>query len=488
MGIVLNQSIRNLIVTCIGFGIGAVNTLFLFTNFLDKEYYGLVSYLLSASNLIWPLMAFGVHNTVVKFYSSYTNSQEQNRFLTMMLVIPFCIALIVGTIGWVSYGYILDFFGKENEIIQSYAWTIFVLAITLSYFEIFFAWAKVKLKSVFGNIMKELFLRICTMILLCGVYLEILTVSQFVYAIVGVYCIRLFIMIVYALRLHEFVLSITLPTNYISILKYSSLIVIAGSVASLLIDMDKTMIERFLPIENVAKYGICAYIASVIIIPSRAMHQITYPLTAKLINEKKINELSILYKKSSLTLFTVSGLLFVLIICNVQELFMLIPDTYELFIWVVILIGCAKLFDNLLGTNNAILYSSDYYRIVLVIGMAMAFIAFVLNWICIPYFGVMGAAIATFVAVCCYNLSKLSIVQRKFGMHPFSKGTLLIFLLIVCFVMGFYFWDFSFHPLLNISIKSICISGGYLGLIIWFNVSPDITNIVTSLFKKSEIG
>lgn len=487
MGIVLNQSIKNVIVTCLGFGIGAINTLFLFTNFLEKEYYGLVSYLLSASNLIWPLMAFGVHNTVVKFYSSYTDQKQQNRFLSMMLLLPMCIALIVGTVGAIMYTYILEFFSKENVIIQPYIWTIFVLAITLSYFEIFFAWAKVKLKSVFGNIMKELFLRICTMILLFLVYFKILTVHQFVYAIVCVYCIRLLIMMGYAWRLHDFKFNIKVPDNYISILKYSSLILVAGSVATLLIDLDKTMIERFLPIENVAKYGICAYIASVIIIPSRAMHQITYPLTAKLINAKEFHELRILYKKSSLTLFAMSGLLFVLILCNVQELFELIPDTYELFIWVIILIGSAKLFDNLMGTNNAILYSSDYYRIVLLIGVGMAIIAFVFNWICIPIFGITGAAIATFIAVFCYNLSKLWIVKIKFKIHPFSKGTLLIFLLIIFFSVGFYFWNFGFHPFLNIIFKSILIGIGYLGLLLSLKISPDFTNLFARLRGKSEI-
>ena len=61
MGIVINQSFKNMVTTYLGFGIGAINTLFLFTYFLDREHYGLVSYLLSASNLIWPFMVFGVH-------------------------------------------------------------------------------------------------------------------------------------------------------------------------------------------------------------------------------------------------------------------------------------------------------------------------------------------------------------------------------------------------------------------------------------------
>ena len=67
MGIVLKQSFQNTIVTYIGFAIGAINTLFLYTNILEPEYYGLVTFILATAALLMPLMAFGVHNTMVKF-------------------------------------------------------------------------------------------------------------------------------------------------------------------------------------------------------------------------------------------------------------------------------------------------------------------------------------------------------------------------------------------------------------------------------------
>ncbi|MGY3794543.1 oligosaccharide flippase family protein [Aquimarina sp. 433] len=481
MGIVANQSIKNVIITCLGFGIGAINTLFLFTKFLEEEYYGLVSYLFSASNIMWPLMAFGVHNTVVKFYSSYSDKKEQNKFMTIMLILPMCVAIIIGAVGTVFYENVLSYFKEDNTIVQPYVWTIYVLAIALSYFEIFFAWAKVKLKSVFGNILKELFVRTCLMVLLFLVYLEVITVVQFIYAIVFVYIARLCIMAIYVYRLLNFSFSFSLPSNFINVFKYSLLILLAGSVATLLIDLDKTMIERYLPIEYVAKYGICAYIASVIIIPSRAMHQITYPLTAKLINEKNFEQLRILYKKSSLNLFAISGLLFVLIICNVNQLFELIPDEYELFIWVVILIGIAKLFDNVLGNNNSIIFNSDYYRLILYIGIAMAVIAFVLNWLLIPVYGVVGAAIATSMAVFCYNTAKVFLVNIKFKMQPFSKKTFLIVIMILAFVYGFYFWDFTFHPVVNIGLKSTLIGGVYVGVLYFLRVSDDINDIIKKI-------
>ncbi|RZJ28328.1 MAG: lipopolysaccharide biosynthesis protein, partial [Flavobacterium sp.] len=63
MGIVVRQSIRNTVITYVGFVIGAANALFMYTNFLGKTYYGLTAFLLSSANIIMPLMAFGVHNT-----------------------------------------------------------------------------------------------------------------------------------------------------------------------------------------------------------------------------------------------------------------------------------------------------------------------------------------------------------------------------------------------------------------------------------------
>lgn len=484
MGLVVKQSIKNVIITCLGFGLGAVNTLFLFTNFMEEEYYGLVSYLMSTSNLIWPLLAFGCQNTLIKFFSSYHDKNQQDKFLNMMLFLPLIVSLVIGAVGVLLYKTLLDYFEGGNEIVQPYVWTIFILAFSIAYFELFFAWSKVQLKSVFGNVMKEVFLRLCIFVLLFLVYFEIITIKQFVYGLLLAYLFRVLLMAVYAFKLHSISFRVSLPDNYKSVIKYSMLILIAASVATLLIDLDKTMIEQYLPIENVAKYGICAYIASVIIIPSRAMHQITYPLTAKLINDKAFISLKMLYHKSSLNLFISSGLLFVLIICNVHQLFRLIPEEYELFIWVVVLIGGVKLFDNLLGNNNSIIYSSDYYRLVLYIGVGMTILSFVLNIVCIPYYGVTGAAIATFTSVCVYNLLKLWIVNAKFKMHPFSKNTSFVALIIVVFTGSFYFWELPFYPVVSIFLKSLCISLGYGSLIYLFKISPDINLLINKYLKK----
>ena len=159
------------------------------------------------------------------------------------------------------------------------------------------------------------------------------------------------------------------------------------------------MIGKYKLVENIAYYNVAIYIATVIAIPVRAMHQITYPVVARLLNEKQYAEIALLYKKSSITLFVVSSFLFLLIVTNIKSLYELIDPNYASGIYVVIMIGFARVLDNILGINNAILYNSDYYRLVLVLGVFLVLIAIGLNMYFIPLFGIKGAAIATFTEI-----------------------------------------------------------------------------------------
>ncbi|MEJ2113381.1 MAG: lipopolysaccharide biosynthesis protein, partial [Flavobacteriaceae bacterium] len=234
MGIVITQSIKNTVITYLGFGIGAINVLFLFTNFLSDYYFGLITFILSTANIMMPIMTFGVHNTIIKFYSSFKTRQSQNSFLTLMLFLPILIIIPVGLIGYFSFDIISHWLAKENDIIGDYVYLIFITSIAFAYFEVFYSWSKVQMKSVFGNFMKEVFHRICITILLFALYLNLLTVNQLILSIVGVYILRMLIMKVYAFSLRFPVIKFSKINGISSILKYTSLIIIAGSVANVI--------------------------------------------------------------------------------------------------------------------------------------------------------------------------------------------------------------------------------------------------------------
>lgn len=484
MGIIINQSLKNMLTTYVGFGIGAINTLFLFTYFLSKEYYGLVSFLLSASNLIWPFLVFGVHSTLIKFFTSYKTRGDQDRLLNYVLITPAIVGAVMGFCGLIFYEYLLKYFEGENDLVQPYIWLIFVIAIATAYFEVFFSWSKIYYKSSFGNLMKEVFHRIFISLLLFAVSLRWINIEIFIYSISGVFVVRTMVMAMYAFSLHRPKFSLKFPKNIIPVLKYSSLILIAASVATVLLDLDKVMIEHYLPIENVAIYGIAIYIATVISVPQKAMHQITNPLTAEMLNKKDKIGLKDLYKKSSLNLLVVSGLIFIWIITNVEALYELIPEEYEISLLIIVMISLVKLYDNILGNNNSILFNSDYYRIVLAVGVILVLVAFGLNMLFIPEYGIEGAALASFIAFGIYNTSKIIIVLNKFNIHPFTTKSWVLLCLIAAFSLGFYYLNLPVPPIMNILIKGVISGFLYISTIYYFRFSEDINRFADSLLKK----
>jgi len=484
MGIVQSQSIKNTIITFFGFGIGAINALFLYTNFLGKMHYGIVAYVLSAANILMPLMAFGVHNTLIRFYAHCKSEKEREEFLTFMLFMPLVLILPLLALIFIFEYPISEFLAKENPAIKPFLWLIPVVGFCMGYFEIFYAWVKVHMQSVFGNFISEVVVRVTIMMLLFAVYFGWISKTNFVYAVAVAYLFQLVAMKIYAFYVKMPIFRFVLPHNVKSIFGYSAFIILSGSVAVMLLDFDKVMIPAYRNISDNALYSVAIFIATVIAVPSRAMTQIIYPITARLMADNKHDELDDLYKKSAINLQVIGGLVMLYIFLNIKEMYLLIPKDYSGGILVVFMIGLSKFYDVILGNNNAIIFNSKYYRSVLLFGLLLVFLMVVLNMIFIPLYGIEGAALATLLSVAVYNTIKLLFVVKNMDLYPFTNKTLQSFGIIAACFLLFYFWDFPFHPILNIALKSVLISGFYVVANYKLAISEELNGIVKSLLKR----
>jgi O-antigen/teichoic acid export membrane protein len=290
-------------------------------------------------------------------------------------------------------------------------------------------------------------------------------------------------MLFYANKVQPISFTFKIPNNAKAILVYSSFIILSGSVANMLLDIDKTMLNQYIEIEKIAYFIVAGFIATVIAVPSRAMHQITYPITAKLMIENKYDELNDLYKKSSITLQIVGGLVYVGILVNINQIYLLLPKSYSEGIFVVFIIGLSKYFDLILGNNNAIIFNSKYYRAVLFLGLLLGFFAITLNMILIPLYYIKGAAIATLISITLYSIAKLLFVVLKMKLYPFTfKNIYSLAIGLFCF-FAFYYWDFPFHPVINIVLKSMLVTLLYVFLTYKANLSEEINGVISKFLK-----
>jgi len=495
MGIVLKQSFKNTLFIYLGFVFGGINTLVLYTRFLEDEYYGLVTYLLATSNILMPLIALGIHHTIVKFFSSYFTKTDKDKFLSSVLFLPLLVAIPMGFLGNLFYEQIGNYLSEENPIIKEYTFVIYLVAFTCAYFEVFHAWAKVHFQTVFGNILKELYNRVAVMILLFAVYFEWITKAEFIYYLTGAYFIRMLLMMFYAFKLYFPKFTFSKPDNFNEVLRFSIYIILAGSAGAIILDIDKFMIPGKESLEKAAYYSVAVFIGSFIEAPSRAMLNILQPLTSKTLNEENHKEVASLYKKSSINLLLISGLFFVLINTNIHQLFNLLPAEYAGGALVVFMISLLKMYNGFLGNNGAIINNSKYYKVTLPFSLIMAFSVYFLNKLF--YYeldmGTDGLALATLIVIFCANTGKIFFVKRKFSMLPFTNKSFLMIFIITTLYLVFNFWDFPIesiylfkfpiHPIINIILKSILIIPIYIFLIIKFNISTEITNIVNRFYK-----
>ena len=485
MGIVVRQSFLNLITIGVAFLIGAINTLYLYPTFLGSKFQGLVIALLAISNLIQPFISFGTQHAVIRYYSKYTKKSDKDGLLTISVIIPFVIILLFIPVFLTYYDAIRQYLFQSDQSLSKYAYVILFIAISTSFFEVFYSWLRVKLKSVFGNFLKELYPRLLIALLLISYSIGLLSFENFILFLIFGYYLRLLIVIVYSFYVNKPKFNLNFKNDFNEIFKYCLLIFLSGAASSIILDIDKSMLSSILSVENVAYYSVAVFIAAVIEIPGRAMFQILSPVVASAINKNQMKKLEDLLKKSSTNLVLVASLFFLLINLNINDFYNLLnQDGYSVGIPIVIIVSFGKLYSMSIGCINNIISNSKYYYYTFWFSLFSSILAVVLNIYLITEFGIIGAAYATLIVLAIMNSLKIYLVKVKFNIHPYSNDTIKIIILSVLTYFIFSNLQLGFQPLINIAVKSSLVLILYTLSAYIFKLSDDV-NIFIDKFNKN---
>ena len=483
MGIIAKQSFYNSISIGLAFIIGAFNTVYLYPTHMGSSLQGLVVALLALSNLVQPFISFGVQHAVIKFYSSTKSKAEKDKLLSFSLILPLLVFTAILLTTYLFYEQITEFIASENKQIGKYAYLIIAVAFSTALFELFYNWLRIQLFSVFGNFLKEFFPRVLIFTLLLVYSSGSLDLDGFIMALIIGYYIRLLLVVVYSLVKYTPKFSFSLPLQFKSMLRYSILIFMSGTAASLILDIDKSMISNILTVENVAYYSVAVFIAAVIEFPGRAMFQIVSPLVAKAINEKDNGKLSNLLRKSSNNLLLVSGLLFLLINLNLDDFYEWINlDDYKVALEVVLIVSVGKLFTMSMGCLNNIITNSQYYYYVFWFSTLSAVLAVVLNLYLIRWYGIIGAAYATLFVIVFINLLKIILVQYRFKINPYGRETLPTISIVVLLYFLISSISIDYDPFTVMIFRSTFIGITFILLAYLLKLTDDIQQFLAKIF------
>ncbi|MDD4820388.1 MAG: oligosaccharide flippase family protein [Flavobacteriales bacterium] len=485
MGIIIRQSFWNMVATYTGFVLGAVNVLILYANFFSKENYGLVMSLVSLSAIVMPFIAIGMNNALLRFSPT---EKDKNALLSFSLFVPTVAFFVIGGILWWKNDFFVAFF-PQGEILKDFAWLGFAIAVFSAFFEVFYGYAQAHLRSIEGVVLRELFYRVATSVLLFAVFFGWIDELQFCYYLTASFAIRLLLMMMVCYRCEPFHLKWFDWKKYRHIITYGAFSSLGMAIWAALLEFDKSMLPFYESLTTEAYYTLAVFIGMTVAVPYRSLYQIANPILSKAIAENDVERQKDLAYKSSLNSLILCGLFFLLINCNINDIYSMLPKGYENGITVVLIISVAKLIDSISGLAGSHIVYSKYYRWDLVFSVCLMACIIGTNFYFIPRWGMNGASMATLISLLFINSLRVWFVWKRFGVFPFKTNSFVIMGILVVFY--FVFSSLSCEHLGNkwlsvcvILTKSIVITVA-LGYVIYrTKYSTDINQMICSVMKK----
>ncbi len=480
MGKVLKQSILTSIYSYIGVLIGFFNTLFLIPYVLQPSDLGLFRVVQDLAILLTPFAQIGLGHGMQKFFPLFSASKHhRQQLLSFMLLASLLGFLAFGLLFFLTKPLILDFFTPNAPQVTQYLNVVLVVTLLMVLNSILDAYARSLLKVAFPAFIREVLIRLFTALLVTAYFLGYLEISGLIYGFILVYASGLLIMWLYLLREKEFALTLKLDLidkKLVSQIVNYCLITLAATAGSVLVmKIDTVMVTGLMGQEATAIYTTAFFIAVVIEMPRRAVSQTILPILSKELSEQNISEVGRIYKRVATSQYLVCLLIFIGIWANIETLYTLIPksDIYVKGLWVVFIIGLAKLIDVISSVNGEIIVMSKFYRFNIIATAIMAVATIGFNYLLIPLYGLEGAALASFLAILLYNLVKFIYIKSVLKISPWDKQLLFITLLgAISYAVG-YFMPKLNNGVLDILLRSLVITLTYIGLFRWTKWSDD---------------
>ncbi len=431
MGIIKEQTIKGTIINYIGIGIGFITTAIL-TPLIESEIIGLVSVIISYSIIISNIGGLGLNGISIKLFPYFrTKDNKNNGFLFLAISISL-IGFLLSTLIIIVLKHIAYADRNNDDLFLQYYYYIIPVVFFQIFFNLFDNYYKVIFDTIKGIFLKEFVQKIGTMIAILMMASSVLSLNTFIIIyLLGFSLPGIFIIIIAILdkknHFHP-------QSNFInsslkkSIISIGSFSIISGASGIIALNIDKIMIEDMSNLSNAGIYTIAFYLGLIISIPARSLLKIASALITEAFKNKDWEEVSSIYKKSTINLFVFSSLFLIGLFINLDNISILLSNNYNSGVNIILIIGLAFLTDMLSGTASQILFVSHLYKLQTYIMIAYVFLVVITNYILIPIYGITGAAIATLISKIIINIIRYLIIYKHFRFQPYNYKFLLVIL------------------------------------------------------------
>jgi O-antigen/teichoic acid export membrane protein len=486
MSTIQRQSILSSIVIFAGFGFGALNLIVLQKQFLTTTQWGLTRVITEAGFLLANFSMLATNNVVAKFMPFYKRhlapSQNDLPFVTLVIWLFGLVITLAGLL--LLKPQIVQVFGHNNPLFPPYYYALvcFVACQAVFIYMEMFAWYAGK--TIVANFLKEVLFRLLTTLFFLLLGWQLVSIHGFI-TLFGLIYLPVSAIVVwvvfkaggYPITTRISTLTLRLKGKMISLgsfVFFTSLSNIAFIVC------DTLFLASMYNLSQAGIYAVAQYFSQVLEVPMRSMQSSSVPLISEYWRQKNMSGLQSVYRKSSINLLVAGMGLGGFILVNLGNLTRYFGAEYEIMIVPLAILILARWVNLGTGLNTAIIQLGTRWRFDFLSTLTYSLLGIPLNFLLINSMGMIGAAIATLIAMVVYNSIRFVFLWKKFGLQPFTFKHLLLLaggILLMALV-----WMVPQLP--NLYLDGILRGGLFAALFAIFVVRAHISPEVNELFSR----
>jgi len=489
MGIIVKESIKQSWVRLALAVVGAIATMFIYPR--NSELYGILGYVVNTSVLLMPIVMIGLGQASIRFFSNHNDSiAKRTKFLGFLFRLMLLNTALLILVYFLFKDQLVQFSRNPDKDFSRYFAFAIPGAICFGLSQFLVQYLS-NYRIVTSPIIWQNLYRFGMPLAFLLVYFNMLEIVESIYLVLGFLFFGATLLIYSSFKekskkdrvgLNE----VDKPMDKSKFYNFY-LWAFASSVGSIIaFKIDVFMIGAMLNFESTGDYLIAMFMTNVIAYPIQSVLSISTPMIAKSWQANDIKNISEIYLKGSENLLFIGAAILMAILIAIQCFAAVSPRWEDLkYIQIIVLIlGVSKLFDMMSSVNGMIIQYSKWYRVNTYFILALTAVNVILNFVLIEKMGIVGAALATLISLSLFNIFKCVFLNYKIGTHPYSRASILFFILSVSILALIIFLDGKMTGFTSIGISTL-VSGIFLFVSLYgLNFAPEVKNIIDKFTKK----
>ena len=486
LGEIGRQTIKGGYYTYLGTALGFFFASIIQPRVLTKEQIGAIGLLIAYSQLLSVLGNLGVNTIITRLFPYFRNKDNGHNGLLAFSILIISVGFLLCIVVFKLFGSILVSQAETNNLFNQYIWLVYPLTLFVLFFRVGDAYNRALGNAVTGSLISEVIQRsILIVFILLYTVIPFIDFDLYLKSYVMASGISTLLIFIYLKKRGELKWNISAkflrPKLRKVMYSVGGFSILQGFGSVIIQRIDTIMISFYLSLDETGVYFTTFFFGSIILLPQRALSRISSNVLAQALKDKDMRRVESVYKKSSINQLLLGVLLFVGIWGNIENCFHILTDRFQAGRYVIFFIGLANIVNITIGLSNQIISLSKYYRYNAYFLTVFVVIIVASNYLFIPPWGIVGAAVASFTSTIIYSLIMLLFLYRKMKLLPLTINHLYIILIgIVTYFISELLPELD-HFVLDILVRSVLILFVYVVFVVVFKVSEEASSIYKQL-------